>query len=348
MNVAKECALPPLYPGNRKYLGAKTALLPWLLERFQYLTDGSIGSFCDPMAGTGVVVYAVASLPSTKRVVAGDVLLSNTVPLRAFLLDGVRFERAAEAIETLRSQAPLEGYVWQNFGGRYFSYENAAHMDAMREYVHREANQPLANVMLTSLLYAADKAANTVGQFDSYMKNLHAPSKRGGRHLVDSNALKPLDLRVPVTVCSREAVVETNDAIAMLSCHPVDTVYLDPPYNTRQYSDLYHVLENIARWEKPALYGVTRKFRRDHLRSRFSSKSTAADELARVCLAARCQHLFLSYSSEGIIPHEQILNILSDFGLVTINESEYPVFGRGAGRARKRTVIERLYYVRKR
>ncbi|MEP0767650.1 MAG: DNA adenine methylase [Fimbriimonadia bacterium] len=347
MTATSHLVPSPLYPWNRKYLGAKTALLPWLLERFQSLTDGCIGSFCDPMAGTGVVAYAVSSLPSTTRIAAGDILVSNTIPLRVFLLDGVEFESAAAAIEDLRMQPPLEGYVWRHFGGRYFSHENAAHMDAIRERIQQEEDPRLADAMLTSLLYAADKAANTVGQFDAYMKNLHAPAKDSSRHLVDSNALKPLDLRVPVAVSCKEPIVETADACDLLSRHAVDTVYLDPPYNTRQYSDLYHVLENIARWEKPAVHGVTRKFHRDHLRSRFSSRATAAVELARVCSIARCKHLFLSYSSEGIIPHEHILRILSGFGPVTISESEYPVFGRGAGRARKRTVIERLYYVRK-
>lgn len=338
----------PLYPANRKYLGAKTTLLPWLLECFQVLTDGGIGSFCDPMAGTGVVAYAVASLPDIRRIVAGDILVSNTVPLRAFLLDGVVFERAARAIEVLSAQPPIEGYVWRHFGGRYFSHENAALMDAIRERIQQEQDPRLADTMLTSLLYAADKAANTVGQFDAYMKNLHAPARKSGRHLVDSNALKPLDLRVPIAVRCKESIVDTADACDLLTRHVVDTVYLDPPYNTRQYSDLYHVLENIARWEKPTVHGLTRKFRRDHLRSRFSSKATAADELARVCSAARCKHLFLSYSSEGIIPHDEVLRILGTMGQVVLRETEYPVFGRGAGRARKRSVIERLYYVRKR
>lgn len=347
MNASPPSALSPLYPGNRKYLGAKTALLPWLLEGFQSLTDGSIGAFCDPMAGTGVVAYAVASLPGTRRVVAGDLLVSNTVPLRAFLLDGVGFERASRAIESLLSLRPIEGYVWHHFGGRYFSYENAARIDALREHIGQESDQRLADAMLTSLLYAADKAANTVGQFDAYMKNLRASATRSDRHLVDSSALKPLELRVPVAASSCEAFVESTDAGDLLSRRPVDTVYLDPPYNTRQYSDLYHVLENIARWEKPPVHGVTRKFSREHLRSRFSSKAKAGDELARVCSLARCKHLFLSYSSEGIIAHDDILRILGASGEVVFREAEYPVFGRGAGRARKRTVIERLYYVRK-
>ncbi|MBU4457771.1 MAG: DNA adenine methylase, partial [Candidatus Omnitrophica bacterium] len=30
-----------------------------------------------------------------------------------------------------------------------------------------------------------------------------------------------------------------------------DVAYIDPPYNARQYINFYHVLENLAKWEKP-------------------------------------------------------------------------------------------------
>jgi adenine-specific DNA-methyltransferase len=339
-------AEPTFTLANRKFLGAKTALLDWLFEEFARRASGALGVFCDPMAGTGVVAYEAARRGGTERVVAGDFLLSNVVPLRAFLLpaqDG----QVAETIGRLNRLEPRPGYVAWHFGGSYFSQENAARIDAIRQAVEDLADPALADAALASLLYAADKAANTVGQFDAYMKNLDGPSVRHGRHLVDASAHKPLLLRTPACEPVAPAEVHLADAIELVARTPCDVLYLDPPYNSRQYVDLYHVLENIARWEKPRLSGVTRKFPRAHLRSRFSSRRHAGEELARLVDTARCRHLFLSYSSEGLLSHEELTAILGRAGRPEVSERQYPVFGRGAGRSRRRNVSERLYYVRR-
>ena len=123
-------------------------------------------------------------------------------------------------------------------------------------------------------------------------------------------------------------------------------LYLDPPYNGRQYVDCYHVLENILRWERPPLYGSTRKFPRAGLKSRYSRRGEAARALAELVEAADCEHIFLSYNSEGIIPDESITAILGRKGRWEVFEREYAVFGNGAGRSRRRTLRERVFYCR--
>lgn len=37
----------------------------------------------------------------------------------------------------------------------------------------------------------------------------------------------------------------------------VDILYLDPPYNERQYAPKYHILETIAKWDNPKIQGIT-------------------------------------------------------------------------------------------
>lgn len=49
---------------------------------------------------------------------------------------------------------------------------------------------------------------------------------------------------------------DSNEFAKKLKC---DIVYVDSPYNSRQYSRFYHGLENITRWQKPALHGVALK-----------------------------------------------------------------------------------------
>ena len=48
----------------------------------------------------------------------------------------------------------------------------------------------------------------------------------------------------------------------------------------------------------------------------------------------QCRHLFVSYNSEGIIPDDEIYTILKTRGKVEMCETEYPIFGRGAGVAK--------------
>jgi adenine-specific DNA-methyltransferase len=106
------------------------------------------------------------------------------------------------------------------------------------------------------------------------------------------------------------------------------------------------VLENILRWQRPPLYGKTRKFARGALKSRYSSRPEAAQALAELVEAASSPHIFLSYNSEGIIPDEQIAAILGRKGRWEVFEREYAVFGNGAGSARRRAVRERIFYCR--
>jgi adenine-specific DNA-methyltransferase len=340
---------------NRKYLGAKHRLLDFVSHAILARVPEP-WVFIDGFAGTGVVAYRFRR--QARRIVANDLLYSNYVACQAFLNstpDNVRPARLAELLELLNRLPPRPGYAHRHYGGRYFTPENAARIDAVREGIEELQLRDACTgqeklVLLTSLLYAADKAANTVGQYDAYLKNLHtAGGRRGeaGRHLVDSNVFKPLQLLPPVLELGTGGhSVYNEDLNRLIHRLEGEVLYLDPPYNGRQYVDCYHVLENILRWNKPRLYGTTRKFRREALKSRYSRRREAAQALAELIEAARCEHIFLSYNSEGIIADGELLAILERRGPVEVLEQEYAVFGNGAGCARRRSVRERLFYCR--
>ena len=62
------------------------------------------------------------------------------------------------------------------------------------------------------------------------------------------------------------------DTNAIASTIEADLVYIDPPYNSRQYCDAYHLLENVARWEKPEVFGVAKKMDRTSLKSAYCTQ----------------------------------------------------------------------------
>jgi adenine-specific DNA-methyltransferase len=132
-------------------------------------------------------------------------------------------------------------------------------------------------------------------------------------------------------VCYNE---DTNELVKRISA---DLVYIDPPYNSRQYCDAYHLLENIARWEKPAVVGVARKMDRSRLKSDYCTikATTAFSDLIRNIDA---KYIVLSYNnmakkgndrSNAKINDKDIMRILSAKGEVKIFTQEYKPFSTG-------------------
>ncbi|MBN1696770.1 MAG: DNA adenine methylase [Spirochaetales bacterium] len=335
---------------NRKYIGSKYRLLPFIT---QTISDraGTIKTFFDVFAGTGVVAHAFADRAET--VIANDLLYSNYVANTAFLQssrENVDMDNIVRLLDELNQSEPEEGYVWEHFGGSYFSYENAGLIDAIREKIEIVFNRGRCTlqekyILLTSLLYAIDKAANTVGQYDAFLKHLGKKSySHTGSHLVDSNVYKRIVLKPLLLSFRGNARVHNEDANTLIRKIKVDVLYLDPPYNTRQYIDNYHLLENIIQWKKPAVFGKTKKFERTSLKSRYSRKHEAAMALRELVMQTDAGHIFLSYNNEGIIPEETIRGIMSERGRVECVERDYSIFGNGAGVSGKRRIKEKLFY----
>jgi adenine-specific DNA-methyltransferase len=309
--------------------------------------------FFDGFSGTGVVAHHFKSL--SNKVIANDLLYSNYLVNKTFLATtpaNTSLPRLTALLHELNSLEPQEGYIYHNFAGTYFTPENAGKIDASRERIeHYAANHQCTeqekHILLTSLLFAVDKVANTVGQYDAYLKHIGQHSYDScGTHKVDSNVYKKLKLALPRLDFKGNHQVYNRDLNDLIKEISADVLYLDPPYNTRQYVDNYHLLENIARWEKPVLYGKTCKFERTHLKSAYSSKVKALPAFTELIKHARAHHIFLSYNNEGIIPAGAIMDVLSRRGQVKVFETSYAVFGNGAGRSQKRPVMERLYYCR--
>ncbi len=344
--------LKPVQIQNRKYIGSKYHLLDFIAGVVSERAPEA-RSLGDLFCGSGVVAHHFAA--KGMDVVAADMLYHNWVAAACFL--GIRpgevdWTRVERLLQVLNDLPPEEGYCYREYGGTYFTPHNAGRIDAVREHIaawERQGYISLAerNVLLTSLLYAADKVANTCGQYDAYLKHLGAePYGPDGTHRVDAMVYKPLTLGLPQAVESWRSRVIHGDADRLVGEVEVDVLYLDPPYNTRQYVDNYHVLENIALWQKPPLYGKTRKFHREHMKSPYSRRRSATTSLTGLISRARCRHILLSYNNEGIVPDEAILEALSRRGEVEVFTRGYAIFGNGAGRSGRRPIVERLFYCR--
>lgn len=323
--------------GQRRYLGGKTKLLDAIYELSKKTLGHVPESVFDVFAGTGVVAERFARHGS--KVVANDLLFHNFVSLQAFLGKGkVSINSLCEKLTELQRIKGSKNYFSENFGGNFFSLENAEKIGAMREEIDKIAESERERMcLLSSLIYATDKIANTVGHYDAF-------------HRAQDNKA-PVTLRLPsMFTGTSKNVILNGDSNALAGAYSADVVYLDPPYNSRQYSDAYHLLENLARWEKPEVFGVAKKMDRTDIKSKFCGKSAPA-AFESLIESIHGKIIVVSFNNTGesrnarsnsTLTDKQILEPLKARGRVTTIDIEFGAFTTGKTKDRKGH-MERLF-----
>jgi adenine-specific DNA-methyltransferase len=177
-------------------------------------------------------------------------------------------------------------------------------------------------ILIASLLYSVDKIANTVGHYDAYFKK---------EHIEDGFFMKPID---PINV--RNAGIFREDANLLARKIETDIVYVDPPYNSRQYSRFYHVLETLTKWDKPKLYGAALKPDSENMSD--YCRVQAKNKLAQLVNDIKAKYIVLSYnntydsksnSSKNKITLQEIKDILTRKGKTKVFEKDYRHFNAG-------------------
>ena len=258
---------------NRRYLGNKYKLLPFITEIVHSYCN-NIASVADIFSGTG----AVASAFSDKQIITNDLMYSNYICNYAWF-GNQTFDRSKliRIIDSYNSaNINEENYMTENFTNTYFSKSDCSKIGYIREnieelYSKNKINERERALLIMSLIYAMDKIANTCGHYDAYIQGAVF-----NKHLILS-VPSVNTINNPLNQCFNE------DANELVTHIYADLVYIDPPYNSRQYCDAYHLLENVARWEKPNVYGVAKKMDRTSMKSRYCTRSaeSAFRELIR-------------------------------------------------------------------
>jgi len=314
--------------GNRRYLGNKFKLLDFIKS----VVDAhcpNVRVVADLFAGTGAVAYGFSE---NKTVITNDILYSNFICNYAWF-SSERFrskyihKKIAEYNEVNINAA---NYMSRNFGDTYFSKDDCKKIGFIRDDIERrfksgEMNFKERSILIMSLIYAMDRIAKTCGHYDAYRKNVQFDEH--------------LEMKMPVLAihnnpnnrCYNEDI---NTLISKIEC---DLLYLDPPYNSRQYCDAYHLLENVAQWKKPKLEGVAKKMDRSSLKSEYCTRK-ASSAFENLIQNANSRYILLSYNnmqekgnerSNARISDDDILRILRNKGEVQVFEQKYKAFSTG-------------------
>lgn len=306
-----------------RYIGSKARVADAILELAGPPSDGR---FVDAFCGTGSV--AAVAMSHGWSITLNDTLASAiAMSVGATLAEGnVRFEALggyAAAVHTLNAIAGRPGFIHLTYSPasaasglverRYFTEANAARIDAMRAQIKAWSEEGRLTwveeqLLLADLLQAANRVANISGTYGCFLKNWSSTSLR--------------DIRIaarPLAGGATDLLAVVGDVFE-LPTTARDTVYFDPPYTKRQYSAYYHLLETIHAGDAPEVGGVTGLRPWKDKASDFCYKTRALDALTRLVLGTSARKILLSYSNEGHVPQDHLVNALSEAGRVTLHE----------------------------
>lgn len=328
LNFGNQYLYKTSYINNRRYLGNKYKLLPFI-KRVVDTECRNIESVADIFAGTGAVSSAFVD---DKIIITNDLMYSNYICNYAwFSGQSYNSQVVIDYVVKYNQLENLEdNYMSENFGNTYFSIEDCLRIGFIREDIENNFKSGKINkreraILITSLLYAMDKIANTCGHYDAYRKNVKFE--------------KSLELFVPLAkVQNNENNLCFNmDANDLVKNIYADLVYIDPPYNSRQYCDAYHLLENVALWQKPEVHGVARKMDRKNMKSQYCTKN-ATLVFERLINDIKAKYILFSYNnmetkgnerSNAKIADSDIMRILNNKGKVKVFEEDYKAFTTG-------------------
>ncbi|MDE2030703.1 MAG: DNA adenine methylase [Patescibacteria group bacterium] len=350
------------------YIGSKLSLLEFLEESINKVIDKDCETFCDLFAGTGVVGRHFKK--KGYKIIANDIQYYSYVLNRHYIGNHkeLKFTKLIKEIPELKnikisdkktfvcnylSEIKGEkGFIYNNYciGGtknkketrQYFSNENGMKCDAIRKKIEKWKIKNLISsdeyyFLITSLLESTDKYANTASVYGAFLKKL---KKTAQNNLI----LKPAQL----IINDHNHEVFNEDVNKVSEKVSGDILYLDPPYNHRQYATNYHLLETIAKYDNPKIHGKTglRDYQKE--KSLYCSKVQVKEEFKNLILKAKARYIFLSYNNEGLMSLDDIKEVMSLKGKYGYFKKEYGRFkaDKTDNRKHKATkTVEYLHYV---
>ncbi len=348
------------------YIGSKKSLLEFLESSIYKVVGLKNFTFLDLFAGRSIVGQHFKK--NNHKIISNDqqyysfVLNKNYIENHKTLkfqnledeikkLKNINFEKRANFVcYYLDNIKFVEGFIFNNYcmGGTigkeferlYFSDENGKKADAIRKKIEiwkvkKKINDNEYYFLLATLLENIDKVANTASVYAAFLKKI----KKTAKYLF---RMRPANF-TKNKIYNNE--VFNEDIEILIKKIEGDVLYLDPPYNNRQYASNYHLLETIARYDNPSLRGKTGLRNYSHQKSKFSQKNEVLKSFENIIQNAKVKYIFLSYNNEGLMNEKDIKRIMTKRGEYGYLKKKY---GRFASVKNKNVqfIIEYLHYIK--
>ncbi len=306
------------------YIGSKLKLSDFIKTAIYTVVGRDLSDkvFCDLFAGTGIVGRNFKS--GVKQLISNDFEYYSYVLNRNYIGNSAAIPDKEDYLDILNQLEGREGFIYANYcegsGSKrqYFSDSNAKKIDAVRWQVEEWKNkgvitEDLYFFLLASLLESADKVANTASVYGAFLKKLKKTAQKEIK-------IEPANF----TLTINEHIVYNEDSNQLIKKIEGDILYLDPPYNVRQYGANYHLLNTIAKYTHFVPKGKTGL--PDYKKSQYCSKKEVLSAFEDLIENARFTHIFLSYNNEGLLSLSDVSAVMGKYGHYALETTNYQRF----------------------
>ena len=324
------------------YIGSKYSLMDFLTETIATVAGTQTNKvFADLFAGTGVVGKTFKE--------KGYKVISNDIQYYSYVINKHLIENIPpldiKKLEYINELGETEGFIYKNYcvgsgsGRNYFTDSNGKKCDSIRIELERlknsgEIDESQYYYLLASLINSIDKYANTASVYGAFLKQ------------IKKSAAKDFELELlPIIPGDKESEAHNENINDLIKKIEGDILYLDPPYNARQYCTNYHVLETIARYDDPELKGKTGLREYSKQKSDFCSPRTVVNAFEEVIKEANFSYIFLSYNNEGLMPLDVIKSIMEKYGKYEMFTKDYRRFKADADENRNHKSDKTIEYL---
>lgn len=327
------------------YIGSKQTLCHILTNIITTeISDLNSLSFLDMFAGTGSIGFRFQELTNT--------CYANDLEYYSFIINNALLKcnysiKLQKFIDYFNTLDGIDGLIYTNYSlndnceRMFFTPENARKCDAIRNYIEELKITNSIDIneyyfLLASLIVSMDKVANTSCVYGAYLKEFK------------NSALKNLVL---IPIHKKKILGEQNNVyntlaenFALPESEYYDVIYLDPPYNQRQYSANYSPLNYIAHYNKDIILKGKTALIENYNKSNFCKKSEVKKVFTDLISGLKCNYLIISYNNEGLMSIEDFQKILLKKGMVKLYKIKYNKF-KSNQNVEKKYVEEYLWVV---
>lgn len=305
------------------YIGCKHTLCPHLINIIsEQIPDLQNKSFLDLFAGTGSVSYRIQNLVKTCN--------SNDLEYYSFVINYALIksnysDKIQQILDECNKLLGIEGLVTTSYSGErmFFTENNSKKCDAIRQFIEeykltKQINNEEYYFLLASLLVSMDKVANTSCVYGAFLKEF---KKTALKDLLVQPIHKNTELKSKLNQVYNLRAEELS-----LQNEFYDVVYMDPPYNQRQYSANYCPLNYIALYDKNIVLKGKTGLIDGYNKSKFCSKLTVKESFKQILDNIKCNYIFISYNNEGLLPYNEMEELFVSYGELKIYKIEYKKF----------------------